>query len=48
MINDVYFNFRKQKLTLVDLSIPPYQTIFVLSLNCLVSHFSFHFPFKTT
>jgi hypothetical protein len=48
MINDVYFSFRKQKLTLDDLSILPYQIIFVLSLNYLVSHISCHLPFKTS
>lgn len=48
MINDVYFNFRKQKLTLDDLSILLYQIIFVLSLNYLVSHISCNFLFKTS
>jgi len=48
MINDVYSNFRKQNLTLDDLSIHPYQIIFVLSLNYIVSPISCHFPFKTS
>jgi hypothetical protein len=47
MINDFYFNSKKQKLTLDALFIHPYHIILVLSLNYLVSHIFFQPHFKT-
>lgn len=46
MINDFYFNFMKQKLTLDALFIHLHQIIFVLSLYYLVSRIYFHPNFK--
>ena len=48
MINDVYINFRQTELMFAILAYHPYLTIFVLSLNYLISLISCHFLFKTS